>query len=245
MLTQYLLRVVAIGGEWVLWLLIALSVYSFGIIVDRAWFFATRKVDIDKLGKELVACLERGDRVAACALLDKSASVEAAVARTCLDWLDAGPDAMSEVLAATLRAHKPTLDKGTVQLGTIGSNSPFVGLFGTVLGIISAFRELGSNAAGGMTNVMTGIGEALVATAAGIAVAIPGIVAFNIFSSRAAAVEERALQLMSLVLAVQKKLIHQAGEPKAGEPKAGEPKAGEVGVVAKTVESKPAKKAAG
>jgi biopolymer transport protein ExbB/TolQ len=210
MLTAQLLRIAAVSGEWILWVLIALSVYSFGIVVDRFRFFSRGSVDLDALGKKLLAHLEAGDQNAACALLDASPSVEAAVARRCLDWLDAGPDAVSEVAAAALREYRPSLDKGTVTLGTIGSNAPFIGLLGTVLGVVSAFRELGAHAASGMTNVMSGIGEALIATAVGIVVAVPGIVFFNIFSTKAALIEERAQGLMHLVLAFQKRKIAMA-----------------------------------
>jgi len=67
-------------------------------------------------------------------------------------------------------------------LGTLGNNAPFIGLFGTVLGIIKAFADLSRNQAGGAGAVMSGISEALVATAVGLAVAIPAVVAFNAFN---------------------------------------------------------------
>ncbi len=66
-------------------------------------------------------------------------------------------------------------------LGTLGNNAPFIGLFGTVIGIIVAFHELGQNPAGGPSVVMAGISEALVATAVGLIVAIPAVIAYNIF----------------------------------------------------------------
>ena len=69
-------------------------------------------------------------------------------------------------------------------LGTLGNNAPFIGLFGTVLGIIKAFADLSHNQAGGSAAVMSGISEALVATAIGLFVAIPAVMAFNIFQGR-------------------------------------------------------------
>jgi biopolymer transport protein ExbB len=80
---------------------------------------------------------------------------------------------------------RPRYERSLSFLGTLGNNAPFVGLFGTVLGIIKAFNDLGQASAKGATiqeTVMTGISEALVATAVGLAVAIPAVVAFNGFS---------------------------------------------------------------
>ena len=73
-------------------------------------------------------------------------------------------------------------ERGLAFLGTLGSNAPFVGLFGTVLGIIRAFHDLAANSAQGAQAVMAGIAEALVATAVGLLVAIPAVAAYNAFS---------------------------------------------------------------
>ena len=204
MLTQQLLKVTTVGGEWVLWLLMALSFLSLGAIADRWWFFRQRKVDVQQLGQKVLGFLKVGDRAGAIAWLGADRSVEAAVVRRCLEWLEDGPEAMQEVLAATVREHRPTLEKGTVLLGTIGNNAPFVGLLGTVLGVVQAFRHLEGGPSGDMGAVMATIAEALIATAAGIGVAIPAVVAFNYFTTQAAEVEERAQALMNLVMAQQK-----------------------------------------
>jgi biopolymer transport protein ExbB/TolQ len=66
-------------------------------------------------------------------------------------------------------------------LATLASNSPFIGLFGTVLGIIRSFKEMSKDIANASTGVMAGIAEALVATAVGLLVAIPAVVAYNVF----------------------------------------------------------------
>ena len=88
-------------------------------------------------------------------------------------------------MAATMAAERPRYERFLSFLGTLGSNAPFVGLFGTVLGIIKAFNDLGAVAIRGSAiqqTVMTGISEALVATAVGLAVAIPAVVAYNLFT---------------------------------------------------------------
>src|SRR5262249_41510292 len=85
-------------------------------------------------------------------------------------------DSMSETLVQ--------LKEGLGFLATIGSTAPFVGLFGTVAGIINAFRNIAATGSGGMSVVSGGIAEALVTTALGIFVAIPAVAAFNYFTGR-------------------------------------------------------------
>jgi len=93
------------------------------------------------------------------------------------------------------------LDRRLSILGTIGSNAPFIGLLGTVLGIIKAFHDLSFNAAGGPSVVMAGIAEALVATAVGLLVAIPAVVFFNYFKSRQKQIMSNISQLQKTMLA--------------------------------------------
>src|SRR5437667_2979583 len=94
-----------------------------------------------------------------------------------------------------MRDRRGAVEAGLLFLGTLGNNAPFIGLFGTVLGIVHSFRELGAaqpgaGGTGNMDNVMNGIAEALISTAIGILVAIPAVVAYNIFSKKAARIEE-------------------------------------------------------
>jgi biopolymer transport protein ExbB/TolQ len=69
-------------------------------------------------------------------------------------------------------------------LATLASNAPYIGLFGTVLGIVRSFRDLAANMTEASSAVMAGIAEALIATAVGLVVAIPAVIAFNIFKAR-------------------------------------------------------------
>jgi len=96
-----------------------------------------------------------------------------------------GADTVEEVLLSVLARERARYERGLSFLGTLGSNAPFVGLFGTVLGIIKAFNDLGAVAVKGSAiqqTVMAGISEALVATAVGLGVAIPAVVAYNAFT---------------------------------------------------------------
>jgi biopolymer transport protein ExbB/TolQ len=198
-MTEQLLEIAAVGGEWVLWGLLVLSVISVAIVAERIHWFARHRAKMDELIPRLLTALAREGAVA---LLKGHPAVECQITVRCLEWQDAGPGAMANVLRAQLRERRPELERGTLFLGTVGNNAPFIGLFGTVLGVVEAFVELGKNAGtGNMDGVMSGIGEALIATAVGIMVAIPAVVAFNIFSRKAGQVEEHAEALVNLVLA--------------------------------------------
>ncbi|MDE2491275.1 MAG: MotA/TolQ/ExbB proton channel family protein, partial [Elusimicrobia bacterium] len=96
-------------------------------------------------------------------------------------WLPRGPEAASERLTAALSDERRILERHMIWLGTLGNNAPFIGLFGTVLGVIKAFHDLAQTGAGPEV-VMSGLSEALIATAVGLLVALPCVFAFNAFS---------------------------------------------------------------
>ncbi len=197
-----LMNVAESVGATVLWVLIGLSVLSMGIAFERLVWFGQRRIDVKALGRALTTRLGANDLEGANALLASSRSVEATVMKEALQWLDRGPESVREVIEGTLREQKPEYERGLLYLGTLGNNAPFVGLFGTVLGIVSAFKELGNaGASGQMGNVMGGISEALIATAVGILVAIPAVVAFNYFQKRAGEVEENVAILTNHLFA--------------------------------------------
>jgi biopolymer transport protein ExbB len=93
------------------------------------------------------------------------------------------------------------MERGLSFLATVGSNAPFLGLFGTVLGIIKAFHDLAINTDEASEAVMAGISEALVATAVGLLVAIPAVVLYNVFSRWVKSRLSRSQSLANLVLA--------------------------------------------
>jgi biopolymer transport protein ExbB len=90
-----------------------------------------------------------------------------------------GAEAMQEHLTAVIDTDRLHYERGLAFLGTLGSNAPFIGLFGTVLGIVRAFHDLATSAALGSQAVMAGIAEALVATAIGLLVALPAVATYN------------------------------------------------------------------
>jgi biopolymer transport protein ExbB/TolQ len=207
MFVQKLLQSAQQGATLVMYILVALSVMSIGIILERWWYFRRRRFDLEKTCKDLTAPLRARDVDAARKVLGDSKAVEADIMRDGLSWFEAGPDSVREIMQKGVRERRKNFEGGLIFLGTLGSNSPFVGLFGTVLGVVAAFRELGNAQAsmagggGGMGNVMGAIGEALIATAIGILVAMPAVVAYNIFQKKGADIEENTAALGNLMIA--------------------------------------------
>jgi biopolymer transport protein ExbB len=168
------------GSRWVLWLLIILSIAAAAVVLERLWFFLRERRPRRQIAEMLEALRTSGAKAGLKALGDVR-SLDAAVARACLDHLSEGSAAVEEQVAAVLESRRIRYERGLAYLGTLGSNAPFIGLFGTVLGIVRAFHDLArSNAALGTQAVMAGIAEALVATAVGLLVAIPAVATYNV-----------------------------------------------------------------
>ncbi|HVZ89889.1 MAG TPA: MotA/TolQ/ExbB proton channel family protein [Polyangia bacterium] len=200
-LMQKLVFVASVASQAVLYVLLGLSVLSIGVIIERWWFFRRRRDDMDKLSESLRRTLAKGDVAGARKVLSGSRSVEAAIVAEALDWYDQGPEAFEQILAKATRLRRKSFEGGLLFLGTLGNNAPFIGLFGTVLGIVTAFRELGNNSMGAMGNVMSGIAEALIATAVGILVALPAVIFYNLFQKKGGDIEEQAAALGNVVSA--------------------------------------------
>ncbi len=177
-----LLVVTSLGSAWVLWLLIFLSVVSLGVIVERAIFYARIRLDFPKFSEKITQKLIDDDIKGIEALCQESPSIESQTVLRGLHYLPKGVGAMDQGMTGYLTGEKQKLDHGLVILGTLGSNAPFIGLFGTVIGIIQAFSDLANHPAGGPSVVMAGISEALIATAVGLIVAIPAVIAFNAYN---------------------------------------------------------------
>jgi biopolymer transport protein ExbB len=177
-----LLAFTLLGAGWVLWLLLALSVLSVMVMLERALYFGRRRMS--QTFPELIQRCLKGD-LAGAAALATSDSMEADVVRAAAGVAQSGQEAVEKAVASTIDRRRLEYEQWLFVLGTLGNNAPFIGLFGTVLGIIRAFADLavgtGRSGAGGASTVMAGISEALVATAVGLFVAIPAVLAFNIF----------------------------------------------------------------
>lgn len=203
MLTSTLLKLTLVGAEWVLWVLVMLSFVSIALIVDRCIYFYVRRIDADSLGEQLEKFLQAGDVRGAFDLVKESDAIECAVVAAGLPALRRGATACGEAMLAAKSRLRPVVDARLSILATIGSNAPFVGLLGTVLGIVKAAHDLsgGGTGTGDPNAVMAGVFEALVATAVGLFVAIPAVVAFNLLQRRVRNTMANVDSLAHLVLA--------------------------------------------
>lgn len=205
MLTQRILAFSLIGGEWVLWLLVGLSLVSFAVLFDRVIFYLRTRESLPNIEPKLIQALGNDDIDAARSTLSGDGLVRN-VLRAGVDVIAQGKEssAVEQAMLGALAREKSRYESRLNILGTIGNNAPFVGLFGTVLGIILAFNQLGKlDASQASSNqlVMGAISEALVATGVGIAVAIPAVAAFNWAKSHVGGRLKDAEALMRAVLA--------------------------------------------
>jgi biopolymer transport protein ExbB len=185
MLTQKLLAFSLLGAEWILWVLIVLSIISLSVVVDRLIFFVKNRIKMSTVVSTMNSLLSQGKTNEATKFLAKLKGMEGRVSYQTMLKLHIGMDALADFIEAQISAEKMIYEKNLNFLGTLGNNAPFIGLFGTVVGIIKAFHDLSLNAQGGAEAVMSGVSEALVATGVGIFVAIPAVAAYNYFKAMA------------------------------------------------------------
>ncbi len=195
------------GSRWVLWLLIGLSLAAIAVMFERLWFFLQERKPQSVLEHALEALRKKGPAEAARLLKDQR-SMEVVVARGCLERAADGAAAVDEHRAAIVEQERQRYEKRLAFLGTLGNNAPFVGLFGTVLGIIRAFHDLAGNSAQGTQAVMSGIAQALVATGVGLLVALPAVAAYNAFirhvETSAASADAYAHEILAVLRAGEK-----------------------------------------
>ena len=198
-LIQTLLGLPIFHSEWVLWLLIGLSILSIGVIVERFFFYQKRGVDFETLRRELTRHLGAGDFEAAAKLLGRFDSLETNVVLAGLTSYEKGPESVEDLMAGALGQERARFETRLQMLATLASNAPYIGLFGTVLGIVRSFKDMSSNMSDASAGVMAGIAESLLATAAGLLVAIPAVMAYNYFKG---VVKKRVTSAETLSLAV-------------------------------------------
>jgi biopolymer transport protein ExbB len=207
-------------------------VISVAIILERAWFFWSLRDDLTLLARDLRAALEDSIE-AARKRMEASPSAEAAVVSAGLAVAHKGPEAAEEAMAGAAALQRMKLERRLAYLGTLGNNAPFIGLFGTVIGVVMAFDALGQagrataaqaaqQAAQSMAPqaVMSSIAEALVATAVGLAVAIPAVASNNFFQRRIKSTLANTEALTRTLLAHLKAdpdFVLEGGEPPPAE----------------------------
>ena len=206
MLSNLFLNLSLGGAEWVLYALVAVSVVSVAVMIER-WRYYRGAVqglaDFRAEVRTLVASGKHDDALVKAQTRRKaqeqqaSRDLETDLAVTLLPMKGSRPEILNEAAQDTVIRAKIEWERSLPILATIGSNTPFLGLFGTVLGVIKAFHDLAhQSASGASSTVMAGVSEALIATAVGILVALPAVVAFNLFQRRvrSAVAEAEALK---------------------------------------------------
>jgi biopolymer transport protein ExbB/TolQ len=181
------LQLALLGANWVLWILVVLSIASVTVAIERWLYFKSIAGADTALLKTVPIKLADDDLEGAAALVKTGTSPGARMLAAMLEVADRGTNSAKAVLEGNRATEKMRLERNLGFLGTVGSNAPFIGLFGTVLEILRVFHLLGEQ---GVTTgedasgIMNGISEALVATAIGLLVAIPSVIAYNAFQRR-------------------------------------------------------------
>ena len=216
-LVQRLLALPVFRSEWVLYLLLSLSLLSVAVMVERWFFYRRRKIDFEAVKSEFTKDLDKGDFDAAAKLLAKYDSLETNVTLAGLRGYEKGPESVEDLIAGAMSRGKLEYERRLSILATLASNSPYIGLFGTVLGIVHSFKEMSKDIASASSGVMAGIAEALVATAVGLLVAIPAVVAYNVFKGMVKDAVTNADGLTRVLMAELKSAGHAESAAKAAK----------------------------
>ncbi len=195
-----------LGSEWVIWVLAACSIFAVAVFFDR-WRALRKQERIgnilwrDFLGKWLSDGLPSDWKKNAIELSRSHPCVESRVLLALSRKEKTSPERLEALSQGLISAERLGLERYLAVLGTLGNSAPFIGLFGTVLGIIKAFAEL-DKATGnsGLATVSGGLAEALVTTAAGLLVALPSAIAYNFFQRKTRAIASRTASLASVVI---------------------------------------------
>jgi biopolymer transport protein ExbB len=201
---QKLTAFAMMGATWIMWLLVALSVGGVAVALERAIYLIRTSENVRKLKQQILALIRSGDLDEARARLARSPSHVASIIAAGLEDTEDGTASAEERMNGATQLAKLRMEKRLAFLGTLGANAPFIGLLGTVIGIIRAFHQLNEAAGKVTTGLMGDVGEALVATAIGIMVALPAIAFFNTFQRIIKARLARASAFGNEVLAVLK-----------------------------------------
>lgn len=207
MLTERLFNIAQGGAEAILWLLLIVSVVSVGLIAER-WLSLRQVVKrSDRVKVRMREALQSNNLDELEEISRDRDSLEGRALSYGLRHVkEQGTNGLPEIFNSFALLERPQLERSLNFLATIGSNAPFVGLLGTVLGIMKAFRDLSQNTGGaGNEAVMLGIAEALVATAVGLIVAIPAVIAYNGFSRQVRSTLQGLESVRELCVAYAKK----------------------------------------
>lgn len=172
-------------GGFTIYILLFCSVLSIAIMIERIVYYRRRsRVKREQFMRQIRAELGKKDASKALELAKKTNTPFADVVTAGLNFFGHDEKEISEAMEREIIIETTKLERFTTIVGTIGSTAVYIGLFGTVLGIIRAFRDISLSGSGGLSVVISGISEALVCTATGLAVAVPAVIVYNYFIKR-------------------------------------------------------------
>lgn len=206
MLTERIFAFAQIADQVVLWILVILSILSIGMILER--FFFLRKVNSasSEVRTKIRAALSTHTVEDVESIPRDPETIEGRALSYAMKHIkESGSKGLAEAFNSYALTEKPEMERFLNFLATVGSNAPYIGLLGTVLGIMKAFFDLSQNAEAGQQTVMAGISLALVATAAGLFVAIPAVISYNYFQRQVKGTMQNLEALKELCLAFAKK----------------------------------------
>ena len=183
-MTENFFAIAEVAHEVTLWLLIILSILSIAFILERFFTLSKVRAHSQKISARLREVMQSNNL----ADLEDMAKDRDALETRALSYglrhvREKGVNGLEEIFSSYASIERPVLERYLGFLATVGANAPFIGLLGTVFGIMDAFRGL-AQSQGDATAVMLGISKALVATAVGLIVAIPAVIAYNYFQKQ-------------------------------------------------------------
>ncbi len=167
-----------------MWILLLLSIVAIAIVIERLFFFATQHGDSKALLREIAQRIAADDIDGALRVCASNRGMLPRILEFGLKRGEKNRADITDALSIALMEHLNTLERNLSIIGTIAVIAPFVGLFGTVLGIIRAFQDIALKGNSTPAVVAAGVSEALITTAAGLFVAVVAVVAFNYFKAR-------------------------------------------------------------
>lgn len=179
-----LAQLLKVGG-FTMYILLGVSVISLAIIMERTFYYRRRsRVKREAFIRRIAEALAENNTKKALGLCQTTDTPVSSVVYAGLELCGHPEEVISSAMEREVTIETTKLEKFTSIVGTIGSTAVYIGLFGTVLGIIRAFHDISQAGSGGISVVINGISEALVCTAAGLCVAVPAVIAYNYFVRR-------------------------------------------------------------
>ena len=189
------------GGP-LMWPLLLCSVLMLAAILERCYAFLTANRDLDSLTEDVEIAVRKGDVAYAGEVCRKRGGPVAAVLQAGIEVANHSREEMRERMEAVSGAQLANLERYLTVLSTVANVAPLIGFLGTVWGMILAFEAIAAHGMGDPAVVANGISQALITTAAGLAIAVPSFFFYNVFSGRADSyaveMEQRGHELVRL-----------------------------------------------